>query len=61
MSEIPLKQQLLEMSLDGIRDVIKVIQSRPDIYDVSMMTEKEKEELSERVKNFILEVPDESA
>lgn len=39
MSDTPLKQQLLEMSLDGVRRVLEIIESRPDVVSVVLLDE----------------------
>jgi hypothetical protein len=39
MSDISLKQQLLEMSLEGVESVIDVIRSRKDIVSIEVLTE----------------------
>lgn len=39
MSDTPLKQQLLEMSLEGVLQIIEVIRSRPDITSIEVLTE----------------------
>ncbi len=61
MSDTPLKQQLLEMSLEGIESVIDIIRSRPDIQGVFLITKKESDEMSKHFKDLVERIPDEPA
>jgi hypothetical protein len=61
VNDTPLKQLLQEMSLDGIEGVIEIIEQRPDVKKVILVTQESYDEASVHFKNVIERVPDESA
>jgi hypothetical protein len=54
MSDVSIKQQLLEMSLSGILEVVEIIRSRPDVSDLLLVTKKEYDEMDDKFKCLIL-------
>lgn len=56
MTEPTIKQMLQTMSLDGIEDVVQIIRSRPDIFDIMIVTNKEQEEMTTHFQELMFSV-----
>lgn len=56
MTEPTIKQMLQTMSLDGIEDVVQIIRSRPDIFDIMIVTNKEQEKMTTHFQELMFSV-----
>lgn len=61
MSDPTIKELLLTMSLDEIKKLLRIIESRQDVFDLVLVTTKEQEEMQSHYLEFFERVKNEPA